>query len=333
MAVQIPWTENWKITYKITFGTREAVGYNIPPSIVSPEWASPKDNEYVIKSDAISKDNLSDHRGFTFRFESKQMASSEADKTEDTYLSLYNLTEEEKRVLTQPKAVVVVEAGFENKLTLCYTGDVDDISIVRSPPDYEYRIKLKAEGLALKDTMISTHYDEGMSTEDILIDMIGRFNGLSKGTYGTASVKDSYKTGGRGFTGSLVTNFNKMMVMNDLEYAVTNGKMVVIPFRWLPEDYKKFTVNNTILSSDNIKEIVEIKDNKGKSSEDVKSKVKTIQINTFYIPTEIGEFITVPTDVYDGEFAGSYLIKGRRVILESKGNAWDCVFEAEEIPV
>jgi hypothetical protein len=261
------------------------------------------------------------------------MASSQGSDSEDTYLSLFNLNEEEKQILLQPNCVVIVEAGFQGNTALCYTGDVVDVTPLKRPPDVEYRIKLSSGGSSIKDTMINSHYDESISDQDIIRDMGGRFSGLALGTYGLETANGQYKTGGRGFTGSLITNFDKMMARYNLEYSVINGKIVIIPFRWVGEDWSKFQRTNYILNADSIKKITSTSDSRGVSSDDTQAKVKKLQINAFFIPVEIGQFVTIPSDEYNKEFAGTYIVKGRRVILQSKGNAWDVVLEVEEVPI
>ena len=331
MAISIGWKENFGISYKITFGTRERATPTPPASIVAPQFANADD--VMIPSNAISKDNLEDRRGFTFNFESKQVASSEGSESEDTYLSLFNLNEEEKRILLQSECVVTIEAGFEGVVTLCYTGDVVEVTPLKRVPDTEYRIRLAAGSNSIRDQMVNSHYDETISDQDIIKDMGGRFSGLALGTYGLESANGQYKTGGRGFTGSLITNFDKMMAKYNLEYSVINGKIVIIPFRWIGEDWDKFQRTNYILNSDSIKRITEMSEKRGVSSSDTQSKVKKLQVNTFFIPVEIGQFITIPNDEYNKKYAGTYIVKGRRLILQSKGNAWDVVLEVEEIPV
>lgn len=330
MPTAIPWKNNFQRTYKITIGVREYTETKVPPSIVAPEYRT--ENETVVPSDAVTFDNLEDPRGFHFKFESQQVASNKGASSENTTLTLHNLTEEVKRILTLPNCVVIIEAGYEGKLTLCYTGDVVSVTPQRNLPDISYRIQLGAEANAVRNTMIATHYDESISEQDIIIDMAGRFSGMSLATYGLDEYSDKYKTGGTGFTGSLVTNFDQYLKKKGLEYTITNSKIYIIPFRIRGKDYADFARTNYTLSEDNIKNISEASDKTRKSNSEVQNKVKKIQINTFYLPIEIGQFITIPNDESLRPYQGTYIVKGRRVILESKGNAWDVVLEAEELP-
>ncbi|CAM0043771.1 baseplate hub [Vibrio phage K460] len=330
--ISVPWEENWGISYRITFGTRESVTYVVPPAIVSPEFSKPEDNQVQVPSQALVKHNLDDPRGFQMEFESSQMATSKGSESEESSLTLYNLSVEELRVINLPNCVFMVEAGFQGKVVLCYTGDVVRVDTDSYPPDVSYRITLSAAGSAMKDTMVNTHYDEGMSAKDVIIDMAGRFSGLAIGSYGLESESNYYRTGGRGFTGDLVTNFDRQMAKYNLQYAVVNGKVAIIPYRWKPEDLSKFNKTNFNIPAENIKGITEVKDNTGQSNDEVNNNLKTIQVNTLFLPVEIGQFITVPDSDYTKEFRGTYVVEGRRFILETDGG-WDVVLQCKEVPL
>ena len=330
--IEVPWTESWGISYRITFGTRETTKQVVPSYIVAPKYSNPEDNQVLIPSDALVKHNLDDPRGFQMEFESNQMATSSGSDSEDTTITLYNLSEEEVRVLSQPNCVFLVEAGFQGKVVLCYTGDVVRYSVDNYPPDISYRIELSAAGTAIKDTMVNTIYDESMSEKDVIIDMVGRFSGLSIGTYGLESESNYYRTGGRGFTGDLITNLDRQMAKRSLQYSVIMGKVAIIPYRWKPEDLSKFSKTNFTIPAESIKNISEVKDNAGQSSDEANNNLKTIQVNTLFLPVEIGQFITIPNSDYTKNFRGTYVVEGRRFILETAGG-WDVVLQAKEVPL
>ncbi|AUR91506.1 hypothetical protein NVP1161O_064 [Vibrio phage 1.161.O._10N.261.48.C5] len=328
----IPWTESWGISYRVTFGTRPTVINKIPPSIVSPKFASPEDNQTVIPSDALVKHNLDDPRGFQMEFESNQMATSNGSDSEDSTMTLYNLSEDEVRIISKPNCVFMVEAGFQGKVVLCYTGDVVRYSVDSYPPDTSYRIVLSAAGSSIKDTMINSVYDENLSAKDVIVDMAGRFSGLAIGTYGLESESNYFRTGGRGYTGDLVTNFDKQMAKYNLQYSVVNGKVAIIPYRWKPEDLSKFNKTNFTIPIGSIKSISEVKDNAGQGNGEANNNLKTIQVNTLFLPVEIGQFITIPNSDYTKNFRGTYVVEGRRFILETTGG-WDVVLQAKEVPL
>ena len=338
MANKLPWDNNWNRTYRITLGVREYTKTEIISEVIVFDaklkvgTTTPTEtSSSVIPSDAIAMDNLTDPRGFTFRFETQAVASSSGGSSEKSNLVLYNLSDEAKRILLQPNCIVIIEAGYEGKLTLCYTGDVLNVTPMKNPPDTSYKIKLVAEGNAQRNEVINTHYDEGLSAKAVIEHMALNFTGTSLATYGLNDYTDKYKTGGMAFTGSLIDNFNALIKKMNLEYHFSNNKIYIIPYRIKGKDYEDFARTNYTLSEDSIKNVADTSDHSGKSSDDTQNKIKKLQINTYYIPVEIGQFITIPTAKALKGYSGTYIVKGRRVILESKGNAWDVVLEVEEL--
>lgn len=335
MSIHIPWEENWQPTYKITFGTRERIkekkNYTIPASIARVGEQSNNISDKIIPSEAITLSNLNDIRGFTFEFESNQVASSAGSSSEASNLTLYNLTEEQVKLLNKDGCVFHIELGFQGKTALAYIGDVVDVVPVHSPPQVAFNITLSAGSLAMGNTMINTVYDESLSEQDIIIDMVGRFSGLSLGSYGLEQQSNYYRTGGTGFTGSLVTNFDRIMAKNNLQYSVMNGKVVIIPYRLRGADYDHFARTNYTLDIDSIKSITESSDRRGQDSSDAKSNVRKLTVNTFFLPVEIGQFITIPSHPSTEHYAGTYVVKGRRIIAQSQGGAWDIVLDVESI--
>lgn len=337
MATAIPWSNNWQRTYKITLGVREYT----PPAEYAPEALAAvtgstyqlqiKSEGDTIPSEAFTIDNFDDPRGFNFEFENQQVASSAGASTENSHLTLYNLSDEAKRIINQPNCICIIEAGYEGKTVKCYTGDIVSVTPSRNPPDISYRIQLSAQGNVVRNTMINAHYDESLSEKDIIMDMAKRFSGTSLASYGLSDLEDRYKTGGTGATGSLITNFDAHMKKNGLEYTFSNNKLFIIPYRLQGVDYDRFSRTNYTLSEGNIKSVAPVNDFTKKSSDDPQNKIKKLQVNTFYLPIDVGQFITIPTTDTLKEYAGTYIVKGRRVILQSKGNAWDIVLNVEEL--
>lgn len=334
MATSIPWENNYQRTYKITVGTHGYIkqDYIVPASIASPDFELPSSATETIPSNAVVIDNLTDPRGFTFRFESQQVASNKGSDAEKSYLELYNLSDEVVAIINSANCVCIIECGYEGKTTLCYTGNVVSVTPLKSPPDVKYKIQLSASGTSVRNTTINTHYDEGMSTADIILDMAQRFPATAIATYGLEAHQDKYKTGGTGVTGDLITNFDAYLKKKGLEYTFSNNKIYIIPYRLLPDDVSSFSRTNFTLSEGSIKNVSQSSNNSGVSNADINSKIKKLQINTFFLPIEVGQLVTIPDGENLNDYSGTYIVKGRRVILESKGNAWDVVLEVEQIP-
>ncbi len=337
MTVQ--WSENWNRSYRVTIGVREYVKSeykqyldSIPSSIIRPKLAS---DEQTIPSDAVIISNLEedgfDRRGFSFQLDSVQRASAQGSEGEKSVVTLYNLDDRMIDLINKENCIIIVESGYQGKVTLAYTGDIVKSSTQTRGQDKIYTLQCASGASAMKNTLASLHYDEEVSEQDVIIDMVGRFPATALGSYGLSETKDRYKTGGRNFVGQHITNFDNVMARNNLSYAHFNGKIVIIPFRLKGEDYDHFARTNYNLTLDTIKAISDISAKTGVGSSDKASKLRELQINTFYAPIEIGQFVTIPDEPETKGYAGTYQVTGRRLILNSKGSAWDVVLQTIEV--
>ncbi len=339
------WSENWKRSYKITIGTREINTEvyatqeldGVPVSSVPSLLAAPNltTDTLTTPSNARTLSNLASEgfseRGFTFKFNGVQNLSPQGSEGEKSTLTLYGLDDDLISVINQDKCLVIIEAGYGGKTEIAYSGDVVKVTPERNGAEHIYHLQCASGAFAMRNTLVNLHYDESLSEEDIIIDMAKRFSGTALGTYGLNDQSGRFKTGGKNFNGSLVTNFDKIMAKNNLSWAHFNGKIVITPYRLIGKDYDSFARTNYTLNVDLIKAITDTTNNSKSGSADTKSKLKSLQINTFYIPVELGQFVTIPTSEYTKGKDGTYQVKARRLILESKGNAWDVVLEVEQV--
>ena len=339
--MSIPWDLNWEKSYRISIGTRPYVPEQytaqelqaIPTSLQRP--ASTYDAD-TIPSNAVVMGNLVAEgfarRGFSFKFNYTNKLSKKGGDSENATLDLYNPNEELVEIITQDRAVVIIELGYQQKVELEYSGDVVKVSSRKVGADTIYTIKCASGGLAMRNTLINLHYAESVSEQDVILDMIGRFPSTAVGTYGLNDLSGRFRTGGRNFTGSLVTNFDNLMAKHNLSYAHLNNKIVLVPYRLLGEDYDNFARTNFELAVNSIKKITNTTKNGDTGSSDVNSKLRTLQVNTFYAPIEIGQFITIPDSEFTKNYAGTYQVKAKRVIAESTPNGgWDIVLEVESL--
>ena len=339
------WNENWERTYKITIGTRKY--RTLKPEIVQAVLSGvtidrvPTDSDFTTyPSNARYISNLVsegfNRRGFTFKFNTSQKATTKGADSEQTILELRNLNEDMVEVINQDRCVIIVEAGYQQELSLVYTGDVVEVSSTRSSSDTIYKIKCSAGGLDLRNMFINASYAETMDDRDIIMDMAGKFPSQALGTCGLDAAKGKYKIGGSCFTGNLTTEFDKKLGQYHLKYTFLNGKIVILPYKFSKEEYELFNRNNFHLDSKSIKNITPITKKQGKSTSDLKASLRNLQISTFFTPAEVGQFITVPESKNANlsdlkKYSGTYVVIGRTVSLDTTSGAWDTVFEVEEV--
>ncbi|CAH9012642.1 conserved hypothetical protein [Vibrio phage 424E50-1] len=339
--MDIPWDLNWEKSYKVSIGTRPYIPEQytaqelqaIPTSLQRPASSYEAD---TIPSNAVKLGNLVsegfDRRGFSFKFNYFNKLSKKGGDAENATLDLYNPSEELVDIIMQDRAVVVLELGYQQKVELEYSGDIVKVSSREVGSDTIYTIKCASGALAMRNTLVNLHYSETVSEQDVILDMIGRFPSTAVGTYGLNDLNGRFRTGGRNFTGSLVTNFDNLMAKHNLSYAHLNNKIVLVPYRLLGEDYDNFARTNFTLDLHSIKKITDVTKKGDIGSKDVNSKLRSLQVNTFYAPIELGQFITIPDSEYTSEYAGTYQVKAKRTIAESTPNGgWDIVLEVESL--
>lgn len=335
----LSWDENWQRSYKISIGARRFVKdqYNNNAVVgVLQDNVDRSEDDLVVPSNARVMANITsedyDIRGFSFKFEGQVQAEENGSGSEKSTLTLYNLDEDMVNVINQPYCVVIIEAGYQDKTEVAYVGDVGHVNVDVRRTDMVYEIKCTSAGQSFRNSLVSLQYDESLSEKDIIIDMAKRFPGTALGSYGLEGYSNRFRSGGTNFHGKLHTEFNKLLTRNGLSWCVFNGKIVIIPYRLINYDLNKFNRTKYILPADNIKKITDKTDRSGERNDEQKSELKTLVINTFFLPAEVGQFIEIPDEEGVGKYAGTYLIKGRRLLLSSKGSGpWDTVFQVEQV--
>lgn len=335
----LAWTENWQRSYKISIGARRFIKdrYNNNEVVgVLQNNVDRSEDDLIVPSNARVMANITsegyDIRGFSFKFEGQVQAAENGSDEEKSLLTLYNLDDDMVNVINQKNCVIIIEAGYQDKTEVAYVGDVDHVNVDKRRSDMVYEIKCTSAGESFRNSLVSLQYDESLSEKDIILDMAKRFPGTVLGSYGLNEYTTRYQSGGSNFYGSLHTEFSKLLARNSLSWCVFNGKIVIIPYRIIDDDLKKFNRTKYLLPADNIKNITDKTDREGERDDDEKSELKTLVVNTFFLPAEVGQFIEIPNEKGMEEYAGTYMIKGRRLILSSKGSGpWDTVFKVEQV--
>lgn len=332
------WSEVWDRAYKISIGTRE---YKIAQfkhenlSILKPSFGLVESDNKTIPSDARVMSNLENEgfnkRGFTFTFDTTQGLESKSTDSEKSTLTLYNINDDLIKVINQENCIVIIEAGYQGSVDTVYTGDVVQAFSTREGADNVYTLTCGSNSFSAKNTYSSLSYDESMSEKDIIIDMIGKFPGVAPGVLGVEHLAFKRRTGGTVYIGQHSLSFDKLMSRNNLFYCYINGKITIAPLTISGDNYSIFARTNYTLPEDSLKNITDISIRQGKGSSSEESKKRKLRVNTFFIPIEIGQFITIPSSTYTKQYAGTYQVKTRRVVLDSMGNSWDVILDVESI--
>lgn len=336
---ELPWKENWEPSYRITVGVKPEVdSYTQQELTTIPQLLQRKELVQGVETKpAYSKfiSNLVedgyDRKGYSFSFDGSNSLSKNGSDSENSTLELWNINQEFIDIISTEGAVVLIEAGYQQKVVQFYVGDIVSVRTRRDREGTVHIIKCAAAAHAAKNTVVNLNYPEDVSEKDVIIDMAGRFSGTAIGTVGLEDVKDRYRTGGRTLVGSLVTNFDKIMAKHNLSYAHLNGKIVIVPYRLKGQDYSDFIKTNFTLPLDTIIEIEDTTDKAATGSKDVKAKQRELTLNTFFLPVELGQCVTIPDNDLTKDYKGTYLVKANRSLLDTVSNTWVSVLKLESL--
>lgn len=336
---ELPWKENWEPSYRITVGVKPEIDtYTqqelsvIPSSVlrrslVTGVETKPSYSKFISN---LVEDGYN-RRGYSFSFDGSNALSKNGSDSENSTLELWNINQEFIDIITNERAVIIIEAGYQQKVVQFYAGDVVSVKTRKDREGVVHIIKCATNAHAAKNTIVNLNYPEDVSERDVIIDMAGRFSGTAIGTVGLEDVKDRYRTGGRTFVGSLVTNFDKIMAKHNLSYSHINGKIVIVPYRLKGQDYTNFIKTNFILPLDAIIEIEDTTDKAATGDKDSNIKLRELTLNTFFLPVEVGQCVTVPDDDTTKEYKGTYMVKANRFILDTVSNTWVSVLKLESL--
>lgn len=331
---------NWQRSYKIIFGTPEFKkdAYDFVGSGVLKVSSYPKIevDSLTIPSNALVISNLvsegNSKRGFTFTLDSTRKTATTGNKsTEKTTIQLYNLNKESLDVLNQDGCVMRVFAGYQDRVELAYSGDVEQVSPIQSGMDIVQRVRCVDGSVSLKNTIGTIDYDESVSEKDMILDLANRFPDSSVGFTGLIEQENIFTTGGQSFSGSLDNMFNKVMARNNLNYGRFNGKIVIVPYslEQASSDFQKLAANTFTFPINSIKNITSVSKNGKKKTAEKKTR-EGVVVNSFFIPIELGQFFTIPKES-SVEYAGTYLVNSVRTVLKSHAQEWDVVITGEPI--
>lgn len=334
----VAWAESWDRAYRISFGVRNydiSKFYVVKEDIITVSSTSTDIDDSTVSVDATVLGNITadgfDKRGFTFKFDSTQALSKKSSDSEKTTLILYNITDDLLKLINTEGCIIFVEAGYDQSVELAYSGDVVNVKMTRSGGDKVYTITLTACGYAKRNTVGTCSYDESMSDKEVLEDLIGKLPGVTAPTTGLDDWATFFKTGGRNFNGQIIKNIERLLSKKNLSFTVVNGKMSVVPDEITGTNLTKLSKTKYELPLESLKAVTTVSNNSGVGSSTTASKKTQLQVNTFYIPVEPAQFINIPESEYTSDTNGDYLVKARRIVLESKGNAWDVILTVESL--
>ena len=118
-----------------------------------------------------------------------------------------------------------------------------------------------------------------------------------------------------------------------MSYAHLNGKIVITPYRLKGKDKSLFARTNYTLDPLSIKRIDPVIERNDIGSKSTKSKLRNLQLTAYYLPVEVGQFITIPLGEDTKDVAGTYQVTTKRTSLSTVlSGDWSVSLIVKEVP-
>ena len=270
-------------------------------------------------------------RGFYFKMESTRGGVEGGSANEKTTIELANLNEDTIGILHTENSQIQVWLGYEsdNSLDLYYSGDIYDVQPKRSGEDIIYSITAKDGYVDNKNTRVSLQYDESMPVADILADLVTKFPSGTIGTLALDSLTRKVVTGGISFQGNLGKEFDRICKSHGIVYFRYNGKYNLQPYQLVNGTPEYLTVgrNTYTIPVNGVLALDPIIQNGGKYYDNTNIK-RGVQITTFLIPIELGQFFTITPET-SKTLAGTYKVTTIKVDADFLGTSWAVTVRGE----
>lgn len=270
-------------------------------------------------------------RGFSFKMESTRGGVTGGSANEKTTIQLMNLNDDTLGILYTENSQIQVWLGYEsdNSLDLYYSGDIYDIQPKVSGDDIIYSITAKDGYVDNKNTKVSLQYDESMSVKDIMTDLIKRFPSGTIGTMALQYLETEKIVGGKSMQGNLLREFDRICKSYGVNYFRYNGKYNLQPYQLVngTPEYLLVGRNTYTIPVNGVLALDPIIQNGGKYYDNTNLK-RGVQLTTFLIPIELGQFFTILPET-SKTLAGTYKVTTIKIDADFLGANWVVVVRGE----
>lgn len=270
-------------------------------------------------------------RGFYFKMESTRGGTQGGGANEKTTIELANLNEDTLGILHTENSQIQVWLGYDSddSLDLYYSGDIYDVQPKRNGEDIVYSITAKDGYVDNKNTRVSLQYDESMSVKDIMTDIIKKFPSGTVGTLALDFLQTEKVTGGKSIQGLLTKEFDRLCKGYGVTYFRYNGKYNLQPYQLVngTPEYLLVGRNTYTIPQNGVLALDPIIQNGGKYY-DNKNIKRGVQLTTFLIPIELGQFFTITPEI-SKTLAGTYKVTTIKVDADFLGTSWNVTVRGE----
>lgn len=151
-----------------------------------------------------------------------QKADTESQNT--AKITLWNLSKEHLAVLNEKDCVVVLKAGYGNKLPLLFTGAVSFVQSCSDGADIMTEIEAVDGRIAIRDSFVSVGYTDMINTKRIIEDIASAMGLTLVFSYNATFVD---LANGFSFVGQAKNVLNKVCAASGLTWSIQNGILQV----------------------------------------------------------------------------------------------------------
>lgn len=160
--------------------------------------------------------------GLRFAFEVEKSSTSEPNKLT---LTLFNLNDASRGLISERDADVVLEAGYRGLVSRIAKAQITDIRQVRQGPDTKVTIECGDGVDAMRDSKATVSFEQGVSIKDMIGQAVDNL-GLAAGEI-ASTISDQFANG-FSFSGLTKDLLDKLADATGLEWSVQDGQVQVI---------------------------------------------------------------------------------------------------------
>lgn len=278
---------------------------------------------------------LTDEDGAGLHIESNisRKKDSGQNPTEAT-ITIYNMDEEDVKLLSSPNAVVILKAGYTAdlpNLPTIYSGDVKFAYTTQQGPDKVTTVVVEDGYVAKRTAKVSKTFTRNTSVADVIKSAVENFSGLSKGNIDTHTVQGIALSSGMVMYGHSSTMLQKICDSYGLLWNIKDGKINVLPKVFSKESSKFASMKQKayLITPDLVKGSVELTYSKGKRT-NANTEKTSVGVELFLSGgIAVGEFVKF--EGHGSDVDGLYRIDTVTHNMSFRGTNWSTKIETEKL--
>ncbi len=218
----------FKRLYELTISESISPRYEIPPSIVAPEFRQENfDTTQTAKQIIITDLDIEASIG-------KNNGSS----VDQLDLSIFNTSDDVLEILDSEGAIVILKAGYKSLhkdssgLPTVFSGQITSFEVSKEGNNTVTHITAGDGVQMLRNERITYEAPAGTPVKDVIKDMAERFRGISGIYLATEDLEGELFHTGYSAYGLLKTVFLELCDSRDMVYNIRNNSLIVHPKSW-----------------------------------------------------------------------------------------------------